>query len=348
MIVTLINWRFTMKHLLITTVLASSLAALTGCSDSDSINGLIPDSAETNTLPATESLSTGVFLDSAVEGLRFATPTTEGVTGEGGVFRFTPGEQITFYIGNSEIGSTDGYEVVTPMDLQSAQDGDDFALNILRILQTLDTDGDPSNGIILPNPIIESTLNFSQSLDAFEADPATTAFVIANTNVSVLVDEVSAATHFGSTLSTINNDYNLDITSSNWTSVITLSQCTSSIRGGFDFVVTPTGFTQMGTDSFTTSFASEVGRWSCAVGDESIESFDFNTDPTYPLDCGATCGYRELNTIEVGVDGQGRSFITTVWHVVNSDVITYTKRVTFDPNNIGGGAYTFKEVFTRI
>ena len=46
--------------------------------------------------PAVPGTNTGVFLDSAVEGLDYRTATQTGVTGAGGIFRYAEGETVTF------------------------------------------------------------------------------------------------------------------------------------------------------------------------------------------------------------------------------------------------------------
>ena len=108
----------------------------------------------------------GVFLDAAaVEGLRYQTATRSGVTDADGAFRYLPGEQVTFYVGEMEIGRVAGTERVTPFDLAgvNAPDGEvdlevlrpvgrglNKAINLATFLQTIDEDGDLSNGIVVP------------------------------------------------------------------------------------------------------------------------------------------------------------------------------------------------------
>ena len=89
------------------------------------------------------AMSAGVFLDSAVAGLTYQSGSNSpGTTDENGTFMYTPGETLTFSVGGVVIGTLpDGALVVTPLDFGAA------AENIARFLQTLDEDGDPSNGI---------------------------------------------------------------------------------------------------------------------------------------------------------------------------------------------------------
>ena len=89
--------------------------------------------------------SAGVFLDSAVEGLTYQSGSNSpGTTDANGMFTYTVGETLTFSVGGVELGTLpDGAPVISPLDFGAA------AENIARFLQTLDADGDPSNGIDL-------------------------------------------------------------------------------------------------------------------------------------------------------------------------------------------------------
>ena len=53
------------------------------------------------------SVRTGSFIDSAVEGLRYSTPTRSGLTNALGEFKYLDGEQVTFQIGGTVLGITD-------------------------------------------------------------------------------------------------------------------------------------------------------------------------------------------------------------------------------------------------
>ena len=90
------------------------------------------------------------FIDSPVEGLLYQSPSRSGRTDRNGNFPYTPGETITFSIGNLVLGSLiPTGNKVTPLQLvPSATTADDARVSrILRVLQTLDTDANPDNGI---------------------------------------------------------------------------------------------------------------------------------------------------------------------------------------------------------
>lgn len=95
------------------------------------------------------TLKTGVFLDSAVEGLNYRTATQSGITETGGLFTYVEGETITFSVGDAIIGQTSAKEQITPIDLVpgASDEINPKVTNICRLLQSLDTDGVPENGI---------------------------------------------------------------------------------------------------------------------------------------------------------------------------------------------------------
>lgn len=97
-------------------------------------------------------------LDSAVADLVYSGNGVEGATDRDGSFQFRPGEPVSFSFAGMNVGTVTVNEagtIVTPAELQGV-DRDDFAsdtatVNLLRLLQTMDLDGDPTNGILLPD-----------------------------------------------------------------------------------------------------------------------------------------------------------------------------------------------------
>ncbi len=103
-------------------------------------------------------ISTATFIDAPVEGLEFVSPTQEGVTDKNGNFIYREGESVTFHIGNLYLGSAKPKNgVVTPLDLIGTTDTTDpRVVAILQTLQTLDSDGNTSNGITI-SPVLAAT-----------------------------------------------------------------------------------------------------------------------------------------------------------------------------------------------
>ncbi len=104
---------------------------------------------------------TGVFLDSPVAGLRSeATPSGKSsVTDDLGTFDYSPGDTVSFYVGDIFIGSAPGATTVTPLSLvPDASSYTDFrVVNIARFLQSLDDDRDPDNGIRISAEVAAAT-----------------------------------------------------------------------------------------------------------------------------------------------------------------------------------------------
>lgn len=121
----------------------------------------------------TAATSTATFIDSYVTGLEFDTSTESNVTDTNGNFRFKDGESVTFHIGNLYLGSAipkDGK--VTPLDIIGTTDSTDpKVVRMLRTLQTLDSDGDPTNGISI-DPTVTATLQGQTRVDMGTATDA--------------------------------------------------------------------------------------------------------------------------------------------------------------------------------
>jgi hypothetical protein len=171
------------------------------------------------------SLETGVFVDAPVEGLEFAAYDAggalleSGVTNSAGEFHYSPGGTVTFSLaqGVLELGSAPGAAVVTPADLVAHAgatiSGPHTVLrNLLRFLQTLDADGDPTNGILLPDiPAGTASSHFPDGFDIQRfagpegvfADTAMMALVSAVTGQYDLVDGSTALQSFDAYVSTV-------------------------------------------------------------------------------------------------------------------------------------------------
>ncbi len=98
-------------------------------------------------------VNTGVFLDSAVEGLHFKTATQSGFTDAAGTFFHMDGETVQFHMGDVLIGEAPAEPFITPVDLipGATDETHPTVINISRFLQTMDMDADPSNGIFIPD-----------------------------------------------------------------------------------------------------------------------------------------------------------------------------------------------------
>lgn len=117
---------------------------------------------------------TGVFVDSPVEGLRYETRGADGLTNAQGEFEYRRNETVSFFIGDLPLGEAQGAEIVTPLDLVDGADDhtNPTVTNIAVLLQTLDEDGNTSNGITITPEIADMVSVYADRLN-LELDSAT-------------------------------------------------------------------------------------------------------------------------------------------------------------------------------
>ena len=96
-----------------------------------------------------ENLQSGVFLDSAVQGASYSTSSgLNGTTDASGKFEYREGDEVTFKLAGVALPATKARALITPMELVSGSSPDDpAALAIARLLQSLDKDKNPDNGL---------------------------------------------------------------------------------------------------------------------------------------------------------------------------------------------------------
>lgn len=126
-----------MKRNLLSLALLAGATAITGCGGSSG--------------SSSAGTATGQVVDSAVSGLSYRCAGKTGQTDASGYYSCRSGSTVTFYLGDVELGSVtarDG-DTVTPRELVGAAD----ASNLAMVLLALDEDGDPDNGIQLPEDV---------------------------------------------------------------------------------------------------------------------------------------------------------------------------------------------------
>jgi hypothetical protein len=154
-----------MKTLTKKALIIAILAALTACGGDDTNGG---DDTSTTT-------TTGIFLDSVVQGLSYSTDTQNGLTGEDGSFSYLPGEDITFSVGQMEIGTIPASDIITNFDLGDTSTNPAIA----QLLQSLDVNLNPDDGRI----------------DLTHIDPANTSGIVFDGLVTqTLIDDLTAST----------------------------------------------------------------------------------------------------------------------------------------------------------
>ena len=182
------NFYKSISYLLRTIIIISLVVILAGCDSS-----YTKDDTNLNSqiLLNTTVVSFGSFKDSAVAGINFESGGQQGVTDSNGTFKYEEGQNVTFSVGGVVIGSGPPSSEMTPVDIVEGGSEDNQAVvNIARFLQTLDDDGDPTNGIGISSTTADAIKSAGKSID-FNVAPST---FTENTDVLEVVEKVSSQT----------------------------------------------------------------------------------------------------------------------------------------------------------
>lgn len=169
-----------------------SLAAISAIVGTSVLVGCNSDSSSGTTVLS------GTFVDSSIKGLYYVSGSTSGTTDANGTFKYESGKKVKFYLGANGplIGEVDGASVITPLDFTDDGIEGTKTTNLLRLLQSLDKDGDPTNGIE-----IDTTLSGKiKSFDLADDTNMTTTF--GNAGITAR-DAATARSHFRTTLATL-------------------------------------------------------------------------------------------------------------------------------------------------
>ena len=156
--------------------------------------------------PAPNSLQ-GQFVDAPVANIAYSTAPSglSGRTDANGFFDYQPGDTVTFSVRGKDLPTVPATGVVSiaSFDIVSTDDSPDLGLNIAILLQTLDSDGDPNNGLEIPEETAETAtlaagVDFNQSSSSFVAAAETLAALTDGDGPLVTAD--AAGTHLGEQL----------------------------------------------------------------------------------------------------------------------------------------------------
>jgi hypothetical protein len=135
-------------------------------------------------------LSTGHLIDSSVEGVTYTVTTKNGqtitgVTDASGTFKYVDGEKVVFSIGDIVFPATLGDSTITPLTMAQGGTGP-VATNVAFLLQSLDYDLDPSNGITIDPKVAQlkaiaafgtSKIDWTQDSGSFANNPQIKALI---------------------------------------------------------------------------------------------------------------------------------------------------------------------------
>lgn len=193
---------------LLRSLLAASLVSLAACGGSDGTTAAdgsgTPAAPTTTPTPTVQAGSaTGILTDSPIGGVEYITSGGyRGFTDANGNYHYEPGESVEFRIGGISLGTVEATGTVTPLELA----GNDAAaankvVNLLVLLQSLDADGNPENGITITETARTAAGNVT-SLDltvapATFSSASTLTTLLTNSGVSATpVSTESATAHF--------------------------------------------------------------------------------------------------------------------------------------------------------
>ncbi len=232
-------------------LISSALAlCLTACG-SDSSTSEAPITPE----PALPEVSTytGQFFDSAVAGLNYKTASQSGQTNQLGEFQFQDKESIIFSIGGIALPSTVANLYLTPLDIYQTRDTNQIeVINLLRLLQSLDADGDASNGIEIEESVHQLAANLTIDFSASDFEQQVADLISKSGAVNQeLISATMAIDHFKLTLNEIGQS--------------NLSSCTKEHE-------------KIGHTGFFSTFAHNVSGKATVIDDCTIEISQFSYD----------------------------------------------------------------------
>lgn len=231
-----------------------SASLLAGCGGDDPTTGSIPAgtlSYDTRTGITTDGTVdtriTAKFLDAAVENLQYKSKSYNGSTIFDGSFSCASGEDVEFLIGSLSLGTATCQGIITPQTLAakktweivtgvtttSASGGgggssqtiqetlantpitNTEVINRVRLLMSLDTDSDATNGIVLPTTTQQITISSLDFTNTANFESAVQTNVLDKIAGSTLVTATAATTHFQTTINGI-TDSNYNKTTGNY------------------------------------------------------------------------------------------------------------------------------------
>jgi hypothetical protein len=152
-----------------------------------------------------EEVLTGRFLDSACAGLTYYTESRSGVTNANGEFTYLAGETVVFGLGDLEFPAVTAAHILTPLELAGVEDiNHTGVVNMARLLQSLDQDCDPDNGITIGGEALLAATGMEIDFEDPDFDSQVANLVAnagqQNSACTTLIDADQAIAHLQNTL----------------------------------------------------------------------------------------------------------------------------------------------------
>jgi hypothetical protein len=250
-------------------------------------------------------------VDSPVAGLSYTSGATSGTTDASGQFTYEVGNTITFALGGTHFPAVQGGAQITPLTVFSTTDATDIrVINLARLLQTLDSDQNPANGITLSAAALTAAASVNITDFASTTFDTQVAGVVAASGATRLVSVTEAVAHLqtqfftasmlaGKTFDfadpsstdqpgviTFNADGTVGTSLETWSlnslNQIVYQEVTKGVKDNLDLftLISNTGgvitasFVQndvhIGTVTFTEKFSPLIGSWGGVSADNTV------------------------------------------------------------------------------
>lgn len=188
---------------------------------------------------ATNSMLEGHIAGTTIANARYVTLTSKGkisvsgFTSSDGGFFYRNGETVSFYVGDVLLGSTAAKASVAPVALVEKAKNADALSNLLRFLQTIDSDVTSYNGIQISNQAHKAGKNlkvdFDKAMSSFQVQASLAKLLALATNSPTLPDAVDALTNFRMSLLNAYDSNSgqtvLNLLNTKWKSTLTSQDC---------------------------------------------------------------------------------------------------------------------------
>jgi hypothetical protein len=219
-----------MKKYISSGLALSAILALTGCGSSDDL-----------TTTATTT-GTGYYVDSAVSGVNYLCGDQNGTTDAEGMFKFAVGKDCTFKLGNIVLKTIASDNLVDQATVVENN------VSVAAFLQTVDVDGNASNGIQITTTAVEAVKTALEGETVVPtSDKLDSVYTALKNDVAdyngTVVSETDAANHLATTQESVTKEllagqtyyvvhisgtehfvgkvsFNADVTSETWTGLI--------------------------------------------------------------------------------------------------------------------------------
>jgi hypothetical protein len=297
----------------------SSTSCISNCS---STTTLAPTEDSTPVSPGSATQAVGVFKDGAVAGINFESSSgLTGITNSSGEFDYREGDRVSFTLGGIDLGSVTGAAVLTPVEVMEATGtADPKVVNFARFLQSIDDDGDPTNGINITSSTSSSLQNdridFDQPVAAF-AEKARTLVRKAYSGRE-LISESDALNHLHNTLEDegkadkvsppddfagIVENYTPEV--DKWPLLLDDTNGASAVAGSYELFLDPNGQVYLARHGFSEQCSVTISKYNSkrtAQWDEDLcinNLYDFGEVPPV-VDNNGNIYVLEVEKIEVG------------------------------------------------